>query len=54
LLKRPRSFVITFLSAHFSTFYWERRWIEAARNWIELRRARWAADRRESALEVAE
>jgi peptidoglycan/LPS O-acetylase OafA/YrhL len=40
LFKRPLTFVITFVSAHISTFHWERRWIEGAANWIEGRRAR--------------
>jgi peptidoglycan/LPS O-acetylase OafA/YrhL len=40
LFKRPLGFVITFIAAHLSTFYWERGWMEAARHWLELRRIR--------------
>jgi peptidoglycan/LPS O-acetylase OafA/YrhL len=39
-LKRPISFAMTFIAAHISTFYWERPWQQAARHWIEQRRAR--------------
>jgi peptidoglycan/LPS O-acetylase OafA/YrhL len=42
LLKRPMCFVISFVAAHISTFYWERMWIEASRRWIRARRARTA------------
>ena len=38
LLKRPISFAMTFLAAHISTFYWERRWLQAGRMWIKHRR----------------
>lgn len=40
LLKRPISFIMTFVGAHVSTFYWEKRWMQAARKWIQARRAR--------------
>ena len=30
LLKRPISFIITFAVAHFSTFYWEKYWMQAS------------------------
>jgi peptidoglycan/LPS O-acetylase OafA/YrhL len=40
LLKRPLGLMITFIAAHLSTFYWERRWSSAARNWLEARRTR--------------
>jgi peptidoglycan/LPS O-acetylase OafA/YrhL len=39
VFKRPISFLMTFLAAHLSTFYWERRWQDAARAWITHRRA---------------
>jgi len=39
LVKRPISFALTFLLAHFSTFHWERRWQEAAKRWIKRRRS---------------
>ena len=42
LFKRPVSFLMTFLAAHLSTFYWERAWQRAARSWIERRRNRQA------------
>lgn len=35
LLKRPISFALTFILAHFSTFYWERPWQLAAKRWIQ-------------------
>lgn len=38
LLKRPVSFALTFLLAHLSTFHWENRWQDAAREWIRRRR----------------
>jgi peptidoglycan/LPS O-acetylase OafA/YrhL len=38
LLKRPISFALTFMLAHLSTFYWERRWQSAARLWLQKRR----------------
>jgi peptidoglycan/LPS O-acetylase OafA/YrhL len=38
LLKRPVSFALTFIAAHLSTFYWERFWQTAARNWLARRR----------------
>jgi peptidoglycan/LPS O-acetylase OafA/YrhL len=38
LFKRPISFAMTFLAAHVSTFYWERRWLQAGRLWIKHRR----------------
>ncbi|MGY3443691.1 acyltransferase family protein [Bradyrhizobium sp. USDA 4473] len=37
LLKRPVGLVITLLAAHFSTFYWERIWIRAARRRLHSR-----------------
>jgi peptidoglycan/LPS O-acetylase OafA/YrhL len=40
LFKRPLGLIITFIAAHLSTFYWERRWSSAARNWLEARRTR--------------
>jgi peptidoglycan/LPS O-acetylase OafA/YrhL len=40
ILKRPISFAMTFAAAHGSTFYWERLWQQAARQWIEQRRRR--------------
>jgi peptidoglycan/LPS O-acetylase OafA/YrhL len=40
ILKRPISFAMTFLAAHLSSFYWERPWQLAARQWIERRRKR--------------
>jgi peptidoglycan/LPS O-acetylase OafA/YrhL len=40
ILKRPISFAMTFAAAHGSTFYWERLWQQAARQWIENRRRR--------------
>jgi peptidoglycan/LPS O-acetylase OafA/YrhL len=40
VLKRPVSIAITFVSAHISTFYWERLWLQAGRQWIQRRRAR--------------
>ena len=38
LLKRPVSFAMTFVAAHISTFYWERPWLQAGRQWIKQRR----------------
>jgi peptidoglycan/LPS O-acetylase OafA/YrhL len=38
LLKRPISFALTFVLAHFSTFFWERPWQKAAKGWIQKRR----------------
>jgi peptidoglycan/LPS O-acetylase OafA/YrhL len=38
--KRPISLVMTFFGAHISTFYWERPWIQAGRQWIRNRRMR--------------
>src|SRR5215510_1794183 len=40
VLKRPLSFAMTFGAAHISTFYWERLWLRAAKQWIEQRRLR--------------
>jgi peptidoglycan/LPS O-acetylase OafA/YrhL len=40
LLKRPISFAMTFGLAHISTFYWERLWSQAGRNWVLARRMR--------------
>jgi peptidoglycan/LPS O-acetylase OafA/YrhL len=40
VVKRPISFALTFAAAHLSTFYWERPWQLAARQWIEHRRRR--------------
>ena len=42
LLKRPISFVMTFVAAHISTFYWEKFWMQAGRKWIRARRTRLA------------
>lgn len=42
LIKRPISFMMTFAGAHFSTFYWEKLWMRAGRNWIQARRIRQA------------
>lgn len=39
-LKRPVSFAVTFLLAHLSTYYWERPWIAAGKQFIDQRRAR--------------
>lgn len=39
LLKRPLGFAFTLVAAHMSTFYWERAWIQAARNYIRSRRS---------------
>jgi peptidoglycan/LPS O-acetylase OafA/YrhL len=38
LLKRPLSFIATFAAAHVSTFYWERLWQRAGKDWIARRR----------------
>ncbi len=40
ILKRPISFAMTFAAAHVSTFYWERPWLQAGRQWIKQRRLR--------------
>jgi peptidoglycan/LPS O-acetylase OafA/YrhL len=40
LFKRPISFAMTFAAAHLSTFYWERYWTQAARNWVARKRDR--------------
>ena len=40
VLKRPISFAMTFAAAHISTFYWERPWLQAGRQWIKHRRVR--------------
>ena len=40
ILKRPISFAMTFAAAHVSTFYWERPWLQAGRQWIKQRRMR--------------
>jgi peptidoglycan/LPS O-acetylase OafA/YrhL len=40
ILKRPMSFAITFFLAHLSTFYWERPWLNAGKQFIEQRRLR--------------
>jgi peptidoglycan/LPS O-acetylase OafA/YrhL len=40
VIKRPISFIMTFAAAHFSTFYWERPWLQAGRQWIKHRRLR--------------
>jgi len=42
LLKRPISFIMIFASAHISTFYWEKFWLQATRKWIQARRSRLA------------
>ncbi len=42
LLKRPISFLLTFVGAHCSTFYWEKHWMQAGRRFIQNRRARLA------------
>jgi peptidoglycan/LPS O-acetylase OafA/YrhL len=39
LIKRPISFALTFGLAHLSTFYWEKHWIAAAKNFLRRRRA---------------
>jgi hypothetical protein len=31
---------MTFAAAHISTFYWERPWLQAGRQWIKQRRMR--------------
>jgi peptidoglycan/LPS O-acetylase OafA/YrhL len=38
ILKRPISFLMTFVAAHISTFYWERLWMQAGKRWIQKRR----------------
>jgi peptidoglycan/LPS O-acetylase OafA/YrhL len=38
LLKRPLGFVFTLITAHLSTFYWERVWIQTARSWTRSMR----------------
>jgi peptidoglycan/LPS O-acetylase OafA/YrhL len=38
LAKRPISFAMTFVVAHFATFYWEQTWTRAARQLIRKRR----------------
>jgi peptidoglycan/LPS O-acetylase OafA/YrhL len=43
LLKRPVSFALTFILAHISTFYWERRWHLIAQHWLHRRRTRLAS-----------
>jgi peptidoglycan/LPS O-acetylase OafA/YrhL len=40
VLKRPISFAMTFAAAHLSTFYWERPWLQAGKQWIKHRRMR--------------
>jgi peptidoglycan/LPS O-acetylase OafA/YrhL len=40
VFKRPISLALTWLTAHLSTFYWERPWQLAAKRWIEHRRKR--------------
>jgi len=40
ILKRPISFAVTFALAHLSTFYWERPWLNAGKQFIEQRRLR--------------
>jgi len=42
LFKRPISIAMTFAAAHVSTFYWEKMWMQAGRNWIQARRMRLA------------
>lgn len=37
LLKRPFSFVATFILAHLSTFYWEKMWTNWAKEWFARR-----------------
>ncbi len=39
-IKRPISFIMTFAAAHVFTFYWERPWMQAGRQWIIQRRLR--------------
>jgi peptidoglycan/LPS O-acetylase OafA/YrhL len=39
LLKRPIGIAFTFLLAHLSTFYWEKRWNTLARKWLAQRAA---------------
>jgi peptidoglycan/LPS O-acetylase OafA/YrhL len=40
LLKRPLGFLITLVAAHFSTFYWERAWMQTAKRWVRSRLAK--------------
>lgn len=40
ILKRPISFAMAFAAAHISTYYWERPWQQAGREWIKQRRMR--------------
>ena len=40
VLKRPISFAATFALAHLSTFYWERPWLNAGRQFLAHRRLR--------------
>ncbi len=40
VLKRPISFAATFFLAHLSTFYWERLWLSAGRQFLAHRRQR--------------
>jgi peptidoglycan/LPS O-acetylase OafA/YrhL len=40
LLKRPVGITLTFLLAHFSTFWWERLWTRAAAKWLARQDAR--------------
>jgi peptidoglycan/LPS O-acetylase OafA/YrhL len=40
VLKRPISFLMTFVAAHISTFHWEHFWMQVGRQWIKQRRAR--------------
>jgi peptidoglycan/LPS O-acetylase OafA/YrhL len=40
LLKRPISLIATFAAAHASTFYWEKLWQRAGKDWIARRKLR--------------
>jgi peptidoglycan/LPS O-acetylase OafA/YrhL len=44
LLKRPIGIALTFLLAHLSTFYWEKHWNKAARQWFAARTAQKQTD----------
>lgn len=38
LIKRPISFLVTFILAHISTFYWEKMWTNWAKAWLARRK----------------
>jgi hypothetical protein len=44
LVKRPITLAITFVLAHLSTFYYERRWIDLGRRIVRARRTARTAD----------